>query len=998
MKRPTLLSLLGLLLSPMLLLAQPSDWYTYQGDGFFTGKNILPDLSYLNHQPAGKHGFVKAEGDHFAFANGQPARFWGTNIAHHGAFPTHQIAERLAKQLAREGYNLVRFHHIYMGYHTPNIFDNKGTSQLGPKAMEKFDYFFYQLKQQGIYTFFDLFANRDFQASVWRNEQVKQNQKNLIRQLFNHYNPYTKLRYKDEPAFAVALLNNEIEPSNHSQQVSYYQEMRSFMRALGVKIPVAGGHATGGSRQNGHMEATSALDFIDVHGYWDHPQGGRQASPQKNIPHINNNLRDPWKPGFFTVPLQHQGKGQVLNMPMTNTEWDFSWPNDYIVEGPVMHAAYLSMWGWDATVNFAYYMCTQCSTEKMESTWMTMNKPHYKAAMIMAALIYRRGDVPEAPVAWAEPFGPDNQVVLQNMPPMLPLTRRTGNIVNKPGLPNIQAVKTNQVPGKVAGKDQFISPKGYLNWDLQTGRFILNTPMSQGATGFFQGQTLNTNSFAITSHTDFAQIMFTSLNDEPLASSKSVLLTTLARAQNTGFRKAANNSVAEIGQQPILFQPVKATIKVKQASAVKVTVLNHFGELTNKTVAVTRQGNDFSFSVGNQNTYWYKVEITPKEPPKPVATLPQVGQSIWLQSRVTGQYLTVSNGLLYANGGSNTAKQQHFTVTDAGNGNVRLQSLATNQYVQAISGSPTSQLTAQGGTGSWTVWKLIAGSDKHIRLQSVVNTSHMMADNNSANKQVTSNGGEGSWAEFSWGQVQEQPQPPSPGDYSGYYVLQNRASGLNLRNADCESKPGTPVELYEGTGSCAQWEVVDAGEGHYLLKNRQSGLYLNNKDCQTSAGALLQLYKGTWHCSQWKLVDAGGGYVHLENRHSGLKARNQGCQAVNDQTLVELVDGTGNCAQWQLIPVGNARVASKDQGKAVTGDQVSSSEGSVQVYPNPSEGRLTIRTTEATTVPVKLVNMQGQVLLQTQLAKGQVQLDVSALPKGLYLVKVGEYSERIIIE
>ncbi len=420
--------------------------------------------------------------------------------------------------------------------------------------------------------------------------------------------------------------------------------------------------------------------------------------------------------------------------------------------------------------------------------------------------------------------------------------------------------------------------------------------------------------------------------------------------------------------------------------------------MLNNDKSLNQWGQDWKSFIKKNN---YNVNCQapkPKPEPEPTASLPQVGQSIWLQSSVTGQYLTVSNGLLYANGGSNTAKQQHFTVTDAGNGNVRLQSLATNQYVQAVSGSPTSQLTAQGGTGSWTVWKLIAASDNHIRLQSVVNTSHMMADNNSASKQVTSNGGEGSWAEFSWGQVQEQLQPPPPGDYSGYYVLQNRASGLNLRNQDCESKPGTPVELYEGTGSCAQWEVVDAGEGHYLLKNRQSGLYLNNKDCQTNAGALLQLYEGTWHCSQWKLVDAGGGYVHLENRHANLNARNQGCQAVNDQTLVELVDGTGNCAQWQLIPVGNARVATKDQVKAVTGDQVSSSEGSVQVYPNPSEGRLTIRTTEAATVPVKLVNMQGQVLLQTQLAKGQAQLDVSTLPKGLYLVKVGQHSERILLE
>ena len=37
------------------------------------------DLRFLNRddRPAGRHGFVKADGDHFVFDDGTPARFWG---------------------------------------------------------------------------------------------------------------------------------------------------------------------------------------------------------------------------------------------------------------------------------------------------------------------------------------------------------------------------------------------------------------------------------------------------------------------------------------------------------------------------------------------------------------------------------------------------------------------------------------------------------------------------------------------------------------------------------------------------------------------------------------------------------------------------------------------------------------------------------------------------------------------------------------------------------
>ena len=61
------------------------------------------DISYLfeDEKPAGKHGFLKAEGDRFVFEDGTPVRFWGTNLNSGACFPEKPYAEKLAKRLRK---------------------------------------------------------------------------------------------------------------------------------------------------------------------------------------------------------------------------------------------------------------------------------------------------------------------------------------------------------------------------------------------------------------------------------------------------------------------------------------------------------------------------------------------------------------------------------------------------------------------------------------------------------------------------------------------------------------------------------------------------------------------------------------------------------------------------------------------------------------------------------------------------------------------------------
>ena len=49
---------------------------------------------FQEEKPAGRHGFLQVAGDHFAFADGTPARFWGTNFNGGSCFPEHDYAKR----------------------------------------------------------------------------------------------------------------------------------------------------------------------------------------------------------------------------------------------------------------------------------------------------------------------------------------------------------------------------------------------------------------------------------------------------------------------------------------------------------------------------------------------------------------------------------------------------------------------------------------------------------------------------------------------------------------------------------------------------------------------------------------------------------------------------------------------------------------------------------------------------------------------------------------
>ncbi|MFW5832024.1 MAG: beta-galactosidase, partial [Prolixibacteraceae bacterium] len=182
--------------------------------------------------PAGKHGFVQYDDEKLVFENGEPVKFWGTNICSRLPYVENNEADRFAAFLAKYGINSVRFHKF-----TSHAYEEKTSTQLAPDKYERFDYFQARLREKGIYygwshIYGQRVLEKDSSRLVAYSEiknlkypwshlngttsslvnfapDLQELSIELTVNMLNHVNPHTGLRYADDPALAFIEFQNE---------------------------------------------------------------------------------------------------------------------------------------------------------------------------------------------------------------------------------------------------------------------------------------------------------------------------------------------------------------------------------------------------------------------------------------------------------------------------------------------------------------------------------------------------------------------------------------------------------------------------------------------------------------------------------------------------------------------------------------------------------------------------------------------------------------------
>lgn len=626
-----------------------------------------PDASRLLDAPAGKSGKLKSVGDHFEFADapGVPVRFFAVNLVAGANFPDHAEADRIAERLARLGVNLVRHHHLDAKWSNPSLIDYSGNTsrKLDEDARERLEYLIAQLRKRGIYTYMDLMVHRvamsgdgiDSWAEVpagWKgyslvDERMIELQKEYATDVLTHVNPHTGVSLANDPGLVLMEVVNEndlftssitLEPFKGKFDARYqawlaakglpagtaldsadgrrfltevhdgfYADMIAHVRGLGVTIPMTG---TNWSINTSLLLSNAKLDFTDSHGYWDHPQD--DFTTFSNVPMCGID------PAYQTGLHASLGFNAVPGRPFFASEWDHPWINAYRAEATPWIIARALVQGWDGMALFSYRHSSG-PVDWITGAFETAVDPAYLSFYPAAATMMLRGDLAEAAPTYVKISDPHEKTSVWSgkaWKTSMETARTLTWLENQVGVPQPSTagatVLTASDSAFPAAQKQAGDPAGQLSRDWEQGLVRIDSPRSQGVVGFPGGKRQELGDLAVTLDNDFASVIVTSVDDQPLASSDRLLLTTVARVENTGqkLERSARWKVKEAGKGPTLVERVTGTVELPaRAGTWTAWVLDSRGV---RGAAVAVSGNAMTIGAPGAASVWYEAVLTPE--------------------------------------------------------------------------------------------------------------------------------------------------------------------------------------------------------------------------------------------------------------------------------------------------------------------------------------------------------------------------------------------------
>ena len=426
--------------------AETSQWYS----GALPHDKSPVDLSFLNHTPAGKFGFVRAKGDKLVFENGAEARFWGGNIAAYSIFVDKEQIRAQARRIAQLGYNLMRIHHHdSMRWVGRTVIDkSRSDSQhLDDEVIDRLDYWIKCLRDAGVYVWLDLHVGRLFKegdnigegfAEMMRrgqagrgtegkgycyfNERIEQLMKDFNTRYLSHVNTYTGLAYKDDPAIMGLLITNENDITSHFGNLMladknnpyhnkiFESKVRAFAEKHGLefgqtvrtwepgpsKLFLADWEYKWNRRMLSALEQLGVKVPVSTTQMW----GGMSlyglppvtASGIIDVHSYGKTEALSVNPRFKDNYVSYMASGQAYGKPVSITEWNVPWPSVDRFTAPLYVASISALQGWDAPMIYNY---SQRSFEKpsRQGTWSTFSDPAITGMMPAAALLYRQGHV-----------------------------------------------------------------------------------------------------------------------------------------------------------------------------------------------------------------------------------------------------------------------------------------------------------------------------------------------------------------------------------------------------------------------------------------------------------------------------------------------------------------------------------------------------------------------------------------------------------------------------
>ncbi|MHA4842795.1 hypothetical protein ACX0G7_01465 [Flavitalea antarctica] len=379
----------------------------------------------------------------------------------------------------------------------------------------------------------------------------------------------------------------------YEQQQLFYSRFVTAIRATGYKGLIIGScwQAGSGLAHLLNLHADYQAGVIDRHNY----SGGGTGHSLKP-----GNVQNQAMVAHPGSGLLSTGFQQVKDRPFFLSEWMSLIPNEWTAESAPIVAVYgLGLQDWDGS--FAFAMDHDRFTPTIQSGHGVYNvtSPTQLALYpALAAMVYR-GDVKPAEIIAQRNV--EISELAEGRLPFFEKVEQQSDVKQLQSTVPLSALAQGRVvlsfektPGKKANagvvpvkQPSVVSTTGQLEWfQSPKGYFTLNTSGIQGAVGFSSGNELKFRDLNIKTQNEFSVVLIhTNERNNGITSAKSIIVTTVARARNTGMQyNDQRNQLLETGEAPILLEPVVVELQLKKRRNKVVYVLDHVGNRTGQKV------------------------------------------------------------------------------------------------------------------------------------------------------------------------------------------------------------------------------------------------------------------------------------------------------------------------------------------------------------------------------------------------------------------------------
>ena len=403
-----------------------------------------------------------------------------------------------------------------------------------------------------------------------------------------------------------------------------FARMKSFLRdEIGTKALLTNQNSWTDRVQN--QAARAEYDYVDGHFYVDHPQ------------FLERSWRLPSRSANTSPVAGGAGGGRhlsflrMMDKPFTVSEYNYSGPGRFRGVGGILTGAMAAVQDWDIIWRFAYSHSRRNLFAPSPAGYFDLvTDPLNQAADRAAVCLFLRGDMQPARHSAAISMSSRELVesareVHDVAPPWhwLALVTRVGTVLTDGGAPDgidtvlplgwdpeaaedpyagatgegllTQMRERGWLDGNLTdpGRNLYHSETGELLVDAPRDVMVLNTPMTSGCYAP-EGETVDCGAVTVTVDRTDATVWVSSVDDQPIATSRRLVITHLTDLQNTGarFGERARQTLQAWGEMPhlVLTGEAKVSIDLQNAADAKVWALATSGRRVASVEAEVQDG------------------------------------------------------------------------------------------------------------------------------------------------------------------------------------------------------------------------------------------------------------------------------------------------------------------------------------------------------------------------------------------------------------------------